>query len=415
MKYNKLKAEYKLQIDKNAHLEDSLVKSMERVKSLEEELAQNEREHSNTNKKYNNQMMKFAEEIRKIKESWIPMEKFQEHVQVNEELQKQIKSLKDDINRKKDLITTLRGQAAENEKLMKENANLTSSQVNSQQSDEKIKSLNKELTKKESLIKELRSAIEQLKANEKKLNEELSQLMEKTKISKIDLQRKETLLKEYKEKLKENTNNLSNNVNNDESLREELKKKKLEVDRKDAIMKTLKAKVESQTLEIEQLRNLNMKISKTGTNEMEREIRQHENTRNKLEELTNTNENLMSIVRRIFKDLIMTYEKLKIRNKLNLNNTSYNKMKEGLEILGVGNDDLDEYLNPNISNKKLDMFERINNLLETPNVEAENFIQICNTLKEGINNFTELKDNFNKETSFQQINTTILNSNNNYF
>ena len=53
------------------------------------------------------------DQLTRIKETWTPLEKKIEYLNHIEELEKNIKELKNEINRKKDLISTLKAQNEE--------------------------------------------------------------------------------------------------------------------------------------------------------------------------------------------------------------------------------------------------------------------------------------------------------------
>ena len=66
----------------------------------------------------------------------------------------------------------------------------------------KIKHLSKEITRKEVMIKELKSNCENYKTTRKKILDENENLVEKNKVQKIDIQRKDLIIKDLKEKVK---------------------------------------------------------------------------------------------------------------------------------------------------------------------------------------------------------------------
>jgi chromosome segregation ATPase len=419
-------AELKYLREHNLFLKETQESLNTKIKTLEEDLTKSQKEHVDLNKSHKSEILKIMEELKRIKEKWISPDKLSEYLTQIEELEKQNKSYKDDINRKRELITTLKNQNTGLNSILKESninqnnkdstfMNPFNNNLNKESAslEEKIKSLNKELTRKDTIIKELRSNVENFKINEKKLQEENSTLIEKTKIHKIDISRKESLLKEYKEKLNQTgllDNSVSgggNNINVNSNLsklnqtqeevkelKESIKKLKSEIDRKDGMIKTLKAKLETVNLEIEQLRNLNLKLSKNNSNEIEKEQKNQEMIRAKLDSLSSQNENLLSVMRRIFKELISTYERLRARTKVlnsnkitqqsNLFSTS-SKLKEGLDILGVTQDELEEYISPNYNtSEKFEIYDRVNSLLDSEKVEAETLMNLYNMLKEKI-------------------------------
>ena len=64
-------------------------------------------------KSHKNQIKSLMEQLARIKETWTPYEKKMEYLNHIEELEKNIKELKSEINRKKDLISNLKSQNEE--------------------------------------------------------------------------------------------------------------------------------------------------------------------------------------------------------------------------------------------------------------------------------------------------------------
>ena len=328
-------------------------------------------------------------------------EKWLETVTQITNLEKTIKTQKEDINRKKELIEHLK-KSSDNP------SNKTNSASNNDNEitllNEKIKSLNKELIRSQSYIKDLKSSNETLKNLEKKNQEELTNLNEKLKILKIDISRKEEILKNTKDKL---------NVINDEQMNkakgigtlnedplEKIKKLKLDLERKDINIKTLKAKLDTSTFEIEQLKSQNMKLSKvlfliiqSSINEVDKELKLHEMVKTKADTYLNYSENLLSVLKRIFKDIVTHYESLKVKytsEKFDV----YNRFKESLEILNMRQNYSDEFISPE---KNIDIFEKIMKMLDNSSYfDVSQIVEIFFNLKEKIISFYRSNPNISE-------------------
>ena len=269
--------------------------------------------------------------------------------------------------------------------------------------------------RKENLIKDLKSNCENYKSSDLKIKEENENLTEKNKIHRIEIQRKDILIKDLKDKITSLNNELEKKVkskDNNNMPQVTLQRLKFENDRKDSVIKTLKSKNEALSIELEQVQNINQKISKNNTSELEREQKLHSLTKDRLDNSALTIEKMSSCIRRIFKDLLNTYESE--QKKGNLKNIT-NSMREGMNILGVGENDMDDFLNEG-DDGKIEIMQRINEILESQgkNFETENAINLYNLLKEKIEQ-CKLEQNKNSQNSvnFQQRNQNPVFNNSN--
>jgi hypothetical protein len=98
------------------------------------------------------------DELTKIKEKWIPPEKFSEKLDVISNLEKIVKSLKEDIERKKELLNHYKNGGG-NEEL---NTKIISLQ-------DKIKDINSELIRKDTKMKNINNKIEEVEESNRKL------------------------------------------------------------------------------------------------------------------------------------------------------------------------------------------------------------------------------------------------------
>ena len=413
---------------------------MQNIENIRAEQIKKEKEFFDANKILKLEMGKIQEELKRIREKWINPEKYKEKV---EDLETKYKNLKNETIRKNDQINSLKTELSLLQLQIQNlgcNVNSTNSlnqniNKNNQDSsvivfEEKIKSLQKELNRKDTVIKEFKTNLEAVRNSEKKLSEENSNFVEKNKILKIDIGRKDEIIKDYKEKynllnltnknnpdgkLSQDSSKTNNNSSNDTSyLNSLIKKLKCDIERKDDIIKTLKLKLENSNNEIEQIKTLNIKVSKNNYTDLEKEQKKNENLRNKIDSLLIKNENLISVVRRVFKDLIFAYEKNSIKSKIeNLDKSSQN-YKDGMDILNIAPDELEDYLNPddnlNLNNQNLksnlkntkNMYEKINSLLDSDNIESDAFIDIFYSIKDKI--YNNVNEKLNKDLS-----KTILN------
>ena len=418
-----LKAEINMLNDKLSTIQNKYNSNETKVANLSNELNIKAKELNDITKSHKNEIKTLMEEVKRIKETWTPHEKKMEYITTIEELEKQIKNLKGDIARKREFINSLKQQ---NEKNVFQNNNVntyngdnsfsSASNIlpqpekeingNIQQLNDKIKSLNKEILRKENLIKDLKSNCDNYKSTDLKIKEENENLTEKNKIHRIEIQRKDILIKDLKDKIASLNSELEKKVKSKENSnmpQVTLQRLKFENDRKDSVIKTLKSKNEALSIELEQVQNINQKISKNNTSELEREQKLHSLTKDKLDNSALTIEKMSSCIRRIFKDLLNTYESE--QKKGNLGNIT-NSMREGMNILGVGENDMDDFLNEG-DDGKIEIIQRINEIFESQgkNFETENAINLYNLLKEKIEQ-CKLEQNKNSQNSvnFQQRN-----------
>jgi len=158
----------------------------------------------------------------------MPPETYQELQAEVDEQAKAIKNLKDDVNRKRELINSLKSDIKEAEK-EKEKESLVKSKSGGDKNvddlQEKIKGLNKDINRKDLMIKDLKTNFENIKSGDKKQQDEIASLTEKLKIAKIDIGRKDVIIKDYKEKDKEKDKDDKDGKGDDvEKLKERVKK-----------------------------------------------------------------------------------------------------------------------------------------------------------------------------------------------
>lgn len=386
---NSQQAQINLLNDKVVTLQEKNSSLDLKIKDLTNQLSTKTKETNELTKNHKNEIKTLLEEVKRIRETWTPSEKKMEYVSTINELEKTVKTLKDDLNRKRDIITTMKAQLEKNDTSYVSNQEKDSSVQNYQ---EKIKHLTKEIARKEAMIKELKGSLDNIKGSQKKINDENENLIEKNKIQKVEIQRKDLIIKDLKDKVSTLNTNYEKYMKTQETTQSNIthnssyQRLKNENDRKDNLIKTLKAKNEALSIELSQTQNINMKINKNTANELEREQKFHSLTKDKLDNTILTVEKMSSCIRRIIKDLLNQYEKEKRASNLsNITNT----MKEGMNILGVNENDVDDFLNPQNDNYRVEITERVNELLESEgkNFDCENVMNIYNLLRDKINQF----------------------------
>ena len=147
-----------------------------------------------------------------------------------EKLEKNIKELKNEINRKKDMIYNLKSQNEEKQqKIYKydlesnnDRNSVMSNDLYNSNYNKKIQNLKNENLKKMKEIKELKKNID-------KLNTDKQMLMEKNKVNKIDVSGKDDIINDLKSKinnLKTGNDKLNTTtIDEKQKLTEEIKKK----------------------------------------------------------------------------------------------------------------------------------------------------------------------------------------------
>jgi chromosome segregation ATPase len=114
------KAQIKCLTENNAILNEKYSNSEKLINDLQSEIENKSNTINKDNKYYKNQIKSLADQLTKIKETWTPYEKKLEYIHHIEELEKTIKDLKIEINRKKDMILNLKSQKEElQQKLLK--------------------------------------------------------------------------------------------------------------------------------------------------------------------------------------------------------------------------------------------------------------------------------------------------------
>ena len=366
---------------------------------------------SKDTKSHKNQIKLLMDQLSRIKETWTPYEKKMEYINHIEELEKNIKELKSDISRKKDIISSLKSQNEEKQqKIYKydiESNNDTNSVISNNIiniNNKETQNLKNENLKKIKEIKELKKTID-------KLNADKQLLMEKNKVNKVDINRKDDIINDLKSKitnLKIDKDKLNiSKTDEQQKLLEELKKKEKSIISLKRNNDTLKKE-----LQLYQNNNIleNKNNNKLASNELllkEKQIEEKENTINKMS----------TCLRLILKDLSKKYETEK--NKLNLKNIN-NTVKEEMMKLGLDEENIGEFIgkdeNINKTSEQIDIL-----LNDISKFNSDKTFKLYNTLfdnikeleSENINNNGLSSNNFNRSANLSNNNFISSGNDNN--
>ena len=354
-------------------------------------------------KYYKSQIKSLMDQLTRIKDTWTPYEKKMEYLNHIEELEKNIKELKNEINRKKDMISNLKSQNEEKQQKIYKYDLESNNDTNSVISNNLYNSNNKEIQNlKNENLKKIKE-IKELKKNIDKLNTDKQTLMEKNKVNKIDINRKDDIINDLKSKINnlKNDNDKLNTTSIDEQqkLAEEIKKK-------DKAITTLKRNNETLKKELQlyqnnnNIENNNKKIA-TTSNELilkDKQIEEKENTINKMS----------TCLRLILKDLSKKYETEK--NKINLKGIN-NTVKEEMMKLGLDEENVGEFIgndeNINKTSEQIDIL-----LNDISKFNSEKAFKLYNTLFENIKELESENVNYNNGLSFNNFNRSGNTSNN---
>ena len=330
------------------------------------------------------------DELYRIKETWVSAEKKMEYINTIESLEKNIKLLKEDNNKKKEYISQLKETIEKNNNEM----NLIQAKNKKEYSlNNEIKNLKIDINRKENIIKELKNNLEIYKNKEKKKDEEKGNNSDKIKKLTNDINLKDSIIKDLREKYEKLQNNniieiQTKTINNNNT---EQKKLKEDLSKKDQLIKTLKHKNFSLSMELKDFQTKQIKQNKTNTDELIKEQQSHSKTKNKLDDYQITLEKMISCLRKIFKDLFIKYEN--VQNKKNSIQIP-KSMQEGMSILGVDEYEVGLMFNPeNDNNLILNQID--DNLNDINNFDSEKIVQLYYKLING----TSQSDN-NIETLF---------------
>ena len=322
-----------------------------------------------------------------------PFRKKNEYLNHIEELEKNIKELINEINRKKDLISTLKAQNEEKQqKIYKydlESNNDTNSVISNNLFNPNIKDIQNLKSENLKKIKE----IKELKKNIENLTSDKQILTEKNKINKVDMKRKDDIINDLKLKinnLKINNDKLNININDEQQkLFEEIKKK-------DKSIMILKRNNETLRKELLLFQNNNDIETKNNTKKIAKELFSKEK---EIEEKNNIINNMSICLRLILKDLSKKYETEK--NKINLKGMN-NTVKEEMIKLGLDEENVGDFIgkdeNINKTTEKIDIL-----LNEVEKFNSEEAFKLYNELFENLRELG-MENLKNNDQSFNNFN-----------
>ena len=386
---------YKSQInllnDINEKLKTKISEIEDENKNLKTQNINNSDLNQKEAKNLKNEIKTLMDELYRIKETWVSAEKKMEYINTIDSLEKNIKLLKEDNNKKREYISQLKETIEKNNNEM----NLIQAKNKKEYSlNNEIKNLKIDINRKENIIKELKNNLEIYKNKEKKKDEEKGNNSDKIKKLTNDINLKDSIIKDLKEKYEKLQNNnsiieiQSKTINNNNT---EQKKLKEDLSKKDQLIKSLKHKNFSLSMELKDFQTKQIKQNKNNTDELIKEQQSHSKTKNKLDDYQITLEKMISCLRKIFKDLFIKYEN--VQNKKNSIQIP-KSMQEGMSILGVDEYEVGLMFNPeNDNNLILNQID--DNLNDINNFDSEKIVQLYYKLING----TGQSDN-NIETIF---------------
>ena len=379
----KQKAQIKYLTENNLILSERHSNLEKLITDLKSEIENKTNTMNKDNKHHKGQIKILMDQLTRIKETWTPYEKKLEYINHIEDLEKNIKELKNEINRKKDMITNLKNQKEEMQQKILKNESEENSETNSVISSNNniISNNNKEIQNlKSENLKKIKE-IKDLKKNIEKLNNDKQNLIEKNKVNKIDINRKDDIINDLKIKITnlKNDNDKLNMSTNDEQqkLIEELKKKEKIILTMKKNLDNMKKDFQAYQEEVEINIKNKEKLKKKSNEIISKEIEEKQIIINRMS----------ACLRLILKDLSKRFQTEK--NKINLrgmNNTVKEEMlKLGLDEENVGdfigkdekidktNEQIEILLNDNKKFSTEKAFKLYNNLLENiKELENEN-------------------------------------------
>ena len=378
----KQKAQIKYLTENNLILTERHSNLEKIVTDLKSEIENKTNTMNKDNKYHKGQIKTLMDQLTRIKETWTPYEKKLEYINHIEDLEKNIKELKNEINRKKDMIINLKTQKEEMQQKMIKNDSESNSESNSvisfTNNNKEIQNLKSENLKKIKEIKDLKKSIE-------KLNNEKQNLVEKNKVNKIDINRKDDIINDLKIKinnLKNDNDKLNINTNDEQQkLIDELKKK-------EKIILTMKKNLDNMKKEFQAFQE-EMIIK----NQEKIKIKQNEIISKEIEEKQIIINRMSACLRLILKDLSKRNETEK--NKINLRGMN-NTVKEEMLKLGLDEENVGDFIG---KDEKVDKTsEQIDILLnDNKKFSTEKAFKLYNNLLE---NLRELENENIKNTEF---------------
>ena len=222
---------------------------------IREQLKASKKEQNDIIKRHKNELQKVLDDLSQMKRDWRSPEELNKCIEEKQELENQVKTLKEELNRKKELIK----QWKEKEEVRQSETGQLMNEVESIKDDsERLKRTTKELTRKDQIIRSLKAAAENSKVQEKQLTEDNKILIEKVKLLKNELTRKDVALKAFKERseeIKTDRDIVKEKEVEIEKVKAKVVSLKQEIERKDDQIKVLKSKIDSLMQETTKLKS----------------------------------------------------------------------------------------------------------------------------------------------------------------
>ncbi|CAD8052236.1 unnamed protein product [Paramecium sonneborni] len=386
-------AEQKIDQLKQANMiyEQELKKNNQQNQHLQDLIKNRDQTIQELQKQYKQENQKIINELNQVQNKFVPEDKVQALNEIISQKDQIINQLKDEIQRKKDVADQFRGDREDQkqivEKIKKQNEDLLTE-------NEKLKRINKDNERQNMNFKEFKEKYDQMKAQEKQIQDEIKSIQEKNKQLKQDNTRKDTNIKELRDKIDQ----LSNQKPNDsekQDLIQQVKKLKEEINRKDQAIKHFRQKFEEKSNEFEVYKNDYAQKYAQTVSELEKEMRKNEQGKIGNKKYENQINMLIFLLKRIYRENFMELNKgnqAKVCIKGENKPKNIAKFSESMNILNLGPEDLEEFLEPNISvstvkksnNKDLDRFEALFTNPEQLDVNSI-FNMINNVITERIN------------------------------
>eukprot|EP00347_Sterkiella_histriomuscorum_P007164 403350016 len=397
------------QIDRNVDLSEQ-IESVQKNQVKESKMQKSQNANSEAIQRYKLEIRQLQNDLEAVKEEWLSPADAKILQDKLRESQNQQKSLKEEVQRKRDVINQMKQQQNQTEV----EANQILADMEGLKDDNvKLQKLIRENQKNQNAVKELKSQAEFMKVQEKRLKEEITILQEKIKAVKLDLGRKDQLVKEYKDKLDSvndevgQTNQKQNEI---ERLKEITKKLKLETEIKDNQVKALKQRLEHNEEELENLRTMAQSQSQTNISQSSQLENQIKLTKSKIKKYECYLKKSLEAIKKIGKELSQQNSKMshikskssfikptgkRSDNAMEISEFDKDFYKDSVNILGVSMDELEEFMNPSMqlggsqSNVETQNFiaklDRVTEIPETLNQDIEQICNYCVKLIQEIN------------------------------
>ena len=244
------------------------------------------------------------------------------------EWESQIKTLKEDLSRKRELISSLKATQENTQKEIIERGAKNESKKKILRKSEEFQ---KEINRKDCIIKELKSQYDEYKLKELNFQSELKPLQLKIKSLKSDLLRKEKLLKETKEKFETEMIKIKENEVKTIEIskhKEIMKKYKQDLERKEFKISNLESKLETNASELEKIKNESILENNIVKSESVKENKKIANIQRKLKKMEEAARTGTIVIRSIINEMVLTVEKLRSDLVINQNNSNRGQPEE---------------------------------------------------------------------------------------